>query len=435
MKNQNKKVMKIMRASILSLLLLFIGQLSLDAQVYVEKQTRHRFAQMTFGLDVFGNGGATSHFLNSEGIEQELNLGNMASPRLIIGGTHFWGHADFAVIFPLSMMEYNLEGQQVTFGTSVETSFKYFPWRIKHHRFAPYLGISLTGYYFRQENTTVENGLGAELARSNVPVMAGFTFNHNNHLLEAGVSYLSRNESAYYLSEDFKSDISIAPTFFSLSYRYMLDTSLSAERSWESGETGKLTEQFASEGKLNGLFISAGPSAAFSIGESSYNTEERPFLFDEIANTFGDFAVGYYLHNQDINFSINYRGYKANNVAYNVDQEMSRRSIGFEVTKMFGDYHGFVPYVGPILSYENLSFIENYEGDVVHDLVEKKMAMGLTFGWDIRPNRVQTWLLRTNLRWYPSLNLDVAADQVISFNVLEFNFIQAVYFPGRKKLF
>jgi len=116
-----------------------------------------------------------------------------------------------------------------------------------------------------------------------------------------------------------------------------------------------------------------------------------------------------------------------------VAQETQRNSIGIEVTKMLGDYHGFVPFVGPIVSFENLNFKESFAGESVHDIEENKAAVGLTFGWDIRPNRIQTWLLRTNLRWYPSLNIEVAPEQLISFNNLEFNFIQLVYYPGRGK--
>ncbi len=408
---------------------------SVDAQVYVEKQTRHRFAQMTMGVDYFGNGGVESSFLNAQGVEQALTLDNMTTPRLIIGGTHFWGHADFSVVFPLSVTTAEIDGQSLTFASTIETSFKYFPWRIKHHRFAPYVGISLSGYYFQQDILGIENGEGPELVNSVLPLMAGFTFNHKNHLIEAGVSYIRRNQPDYYIAEDYKTQLNIAPTFFNLSYKYMLDTSLSAERSWESGDTEKLTEKFASEGMLNNFFISAGPSAAFTLGESTYNTINRAFLPQATFSTFGDFGVGYYMHKPDLNFTINYRGYKGTNAAYDVSQDLQRQSVGFEVIKMLGDYHGFVPYVGPIVSLENLSFKEVYAGETVHDISESQVAMGFTFGWDIRPNRVQTWLLRTNLRWYPKLELGVGAEQIISFNTLEFNFIQAVFYPGRRKLY
>jgi hypothetical protein len=57
----------------------------LEAQPYVEGgQTRHRFAQTTLGTDarVFGPADA-------------ITSGSLQDTRLIIGGTHFWGHADF----------------------------------------------------------------------------------------------------------------------------------------------------------------------------------------------------------------------------------------------------------------------------------------------------------------------------------------------------
>ena len=102
-----------------------------------------------------------------------------------------------------------------------------------------------------------------------------------------------------------------------------------------------------------------------------------------------------------------------------------------EATKSLFDYHGFVPFVGPAMSYEKLSFKESFEGQKVHDLVDNKIAYGITFGWDIRPNRIQSWLLRTNLRWYPNLNLEVDIDNRISFNNIEFNFIQLIIYPSR----
>ena len=47
--------------------------------------------------------------------------------------------------------------------------------------------------------------------------------------------------------------------------------------------------------------------------------------------------------------------------------------------------------------------------------------------WDIRPNNDQFVILRTNLRYVPALNLKVAAGKTVSFEQLEFNFIQAVF--------
>jgi hypothetical protein len=144
-----------------------------------------------------------------------------------------------------------------------------------------------------------------------------------------------------------------------------------------------------------------------------------------------DFAFGYYMHKPDMNIAAHFRSYGTSTEAYEVTQELRRRSVGLEVTKCLFDYHGFVPFIGPVVTYENLVFKETLEGQPTYDLSDPQIGYGLTFGWDIRPNRLQSWLLRTNLRWFPDLKLQVEGDAGISFDNVEFNFIQLVIFPGR----
>ncbi|MEM9022180.1 MAG: hypothetical protein AAGB22_00465, partial [Bacteroidota bacterium] len=55
----------------------------------------------------------------------------------------------------------------------------------------------------------------------------------------------------------------------------------------------------------------------------------------------------------------------------------------------------------------------------------------LTVGWDIRPNRIQWFLLRTNLRYFPRIRLDLGGDLTYRFDAFEFNFIQFICFPDR----
>ena len=114
---------------------------------------------------------------------------------------------------------------------------------------------------------------------------------------------------------------------------------------------------------------------------------------------------------------------------YGAAQELQRKSIGLEITKFLFDYHGFVPFAGPILTYESLQFDESFDGNFFTRDVND-FAYGLTFGWDIRPNRIQSWILRTNLRLYPKLELETNS-QSIDFSNLEFNFIQLIIFPER----
>ena len=405
-----------------------------SGQVYVEKQTRHRFAQMNFGVDFFRSIGGSSSFLNTEGVLEEFQLEAYSTPRLIIGGTHFWGHADFTISFPLSSKTYVKNGQEISFSSGLDTSFKVYPWKIKHGRIAPFGGIALSGFSFRQNNTTAEELNGASINKTVFPIMGGLTYNYKSHLLEIGVSKYFKNNLEYYVSDSQTTEVSVPSTFVNVSYRYMLDTSLGAERGWESGETETLTEKLNEQGHLNGFFLSAGPSSSFPLSIGKYNSDERPYLGKPAVGVFFEYALGYYLHNPDLNFSVTLRNYKASEDAFSVVQETGRRSIGFEVTKMLGDYHGFVPFIGPTVSMEKLNFSEIENDELIHDLQENKLGYGVTFGWDIRPNRIGGWLLRTNLRWTPSLSLDVVDGKDVSFGALEFNFIQLVIYPNRFKL-
>src|SRR5690606_27366089 len=104
---------------------LLISGISLNAQTYViGGNTRHRFAQLNIGFDYrfLANKNTQSYNLHN-GILQSIQLAPLHETRIIIGGTHFWGHADFFVAFPLTHI--NFTG----FKTGVETGSKYYPWR------------------------------------------------------------------------------------------------------------------------------------------------------------------------------------------------------------------------------------------------------------------------------------------------------------------
>lgn len=79
-----------------------------------------------------------------------------------------------------------------------------------------------------------------------------------------------------------------------------------------------------------------------------------------------------------------------------------------------------MPFLGPHLSYERLSVRGTVRGDAV------LWRPGVTFGWDIRPDRLQSMILRTNLRYTPKLELIVTDGRQVALDQLEINFIQFV---------
>jgi len=95
------------------------------------------------------------------------------------------------------------------------------------------------------------------------------------------------------------------------------------------------------------------------------------------------------------------------------------------------DYHGFATFVGAAISQKWLR-IKKTNLSVENEISKfNGIKPGLIFGWDIRPNRIQSWYLRTNLRWFPNLNVKMKSGKNVSFDQLEFNFIQLVIFPER----
>lgn len=412
-------------------LLFTVGVLPIFAQVYTTKQTRHRFAQMNVGLDVQSAFGGSTSYIGADGNVQTLDLQNTFSPRLIIGGTHFWGHADFYLAIPVYSSTLKKENQEVISVRGVETVFKYYPLRIEHGKLRPYLGTSLAPFFHEQRNKNLTYGSGPELNHTSFPLLGGLTYNSKQHLFELGVAWNYRNQKEYYTSRDQVAQISTAPIYASLAYKFMLETTLGAEQDWESGRTQEITTKLAEKKRLNSLYVGAGFSSAFWLRESSYNRNFRPYIEKYTTSLMLDYTLGYYLHKPDVNIAIGYRGYNGSTNSYGAVQSLNRKSFLLEATKYLFDYQGFVPFVGPAISYEQLNFEESFEDVQTVNLSDDKLGYGLTFGWDIRPNRIQTWILRTNLRWYPNLFLEVDPSSNVRFDNLEFNFIQLIVYPGR----
>lgn len=419
-------MIRIITAFILSLIIMPVF-----SQVYMEKQTRHRFAQLNLGFDIQSSFGGNARFLDPNGNIHSTDFQNTYAPRFIIGGTHFWGHADFYIGIPMYTPTLKQENQEITSIRGVETVFKYYPYRIEHNKIRPYIGTSIAPFYHEQINNNFQYPSGPELNNTSLPLLMGMTYNSNQHLFELGIAWNYQNQRDYYISRDQIAKINTPPIFATLSYKFILETTLSAEKDWESGRTAEMTSQLAGQRKLNGFYFGAGISSAFWLKESSYNLSNRPYIEKYSTSIMPDFTLGYYLHQPDINLAFAYRGYGGSTNTYGAIQNLQRKSLLFEATKYVFDYHGFAPFLGSSISYENLTFEESFEGIKMVDIGENKIGYGLTFGWDIRPNRLQSWVLRTNLRWYPNLYLDVDPNSKVSFDNLEFNFIQLIIYPNR----
>ena len=193
-------------------------------------------------------------------------------------------------------------------------------------------------------------------------------------------------------------------------------------------------ELHLSNGK--GLFLAAGPSSAFPVASSSYISEELPYLDDQsFPIIFPDFALGWHFTKADAVVAVSQRAMTQKRSAYDFEQVISRNSTILEAYKFLGDYHGFVPYVGVGVSRERIGLEEWDAGNQLTDLTFDPTPWHIVFGWDIRPSeKGDFWVLRTNLRIPPQLQLDHGeANHTLSLQHMEFNFIQLVVYPQRWK--
>jgi len=384
-------------------------------------RTRHRFAEMYVGTDFrfFPGAGTQSKSISADGSLKNMEMDNHAENRLLIGATHFWGHADFFLAIPVTRFN------KTSFSTGVETGGRYFPWKIERGKLRPWLGISLAATAYRQ-------GEGTKQTRFTVPLSSGASYRTRNHLIEFSAAMDFGKAQRYYISREVATTVSLHNLSVGLSYKYVFDVTLSAEKDWQSGRTQRITDTLAALNRLNGFTLAAGPSSAFYLKTSDHNASEHPWLGQhKSAKVFPEFGIGYYWHKPDLQLNMAYRSVKSELKAYGYKQKLQRKSLTLEAYKFIGDYHGFVPFIGPSLSYELLSLTEGEAHTTPNKKEKEYIRPGITFGWDIRPNRIQSMLLRTNLRWIPNLNVSMKEGKKISFDQLEFNFIQLVVFPGR----
>ncbi|MEL7532983.1 MAG: hypothetical protein AAFN10_16825, partial [Bacteroidota bacterium] len=361
-------------------------------------------------------------------------LGNSLEPRLTISGLHFWGYGEFYVSIPVAGIDLN-KNQQVakSYSTSVETGARVYPTQIRQGKVAPYVGVSFNNNYFRQRFRDSDEA-GPAMQRKIIPIHAGLVYNHKALLFEAGLSYFGKGDDDYYVSRTQAATFERPQLGLNLGMKWFFDTTLGAERAWENGKSAQLADEMNAKRALNGLSFLIGPSSAFTTAKSSYNQQERPWLEDHTGSgVFLELGVGYYLAKPDLHFNLAWRRNSSSIGSYGITQRLNRQAFTLEAFKYLFDYHGFVPYIGPSISFEQLSGLETDRGTETLNLNRTAILPAITFGWDIRPDNVQSFILRTNLRYAPFLTMDTPSGERLNFSQLEFNFITFVYYPGRAK--
>ena len=387
------------------------------------------FASLTLGGDLLTLGHSAT-LIN--GLKTQLPAQTM--PRINVGGTHFWGHTDFYVTFPLGLSlglgKAGVNGFNYTEG--VETGAKFYPWAMKKGRLTPYIGISFQPMSFKYTLKGDEYKYeGSNYSKFITPIHAGLTYTSRNYMYNIGARWVKNANFDYYQSPDIKVASSYSPLNFNISIFRFMDTDKSLASSRALDQLNKKYYVLEKENGISGWYWAIGPSTALQMSKSSYFKNAHPYFYEDMNNSFlvPEIAVGKYYYKGDFNVNVAARYMFWSKSAFDTKITMSRFSTAVEGYKFLLDYHGFVPFVGPSIMLDHLVVNEN--GSKITNV---KPAIGIVFGWDIRLSQTGTSLLRTNLRYVPGHHVKVRDDKIM-FDHLEFNFIQYVKFFGRAKIY
>ena len=420
-------MLKINKKYLLTVLYLSILTFKLFGQVYVEKgKNRYTFAQTTIGYDFdYTPSLGHSEFLNSQNQLEKFNFRNKVSPTITITGLHFWGHAEFFTGFSFLNISLGKSTTNYLFNRSAGTGAKFFPFALKAKTLRPYAGFSIAGFKYKKDEA-------ATFRRVECPVLFGLTYSFKRGMLEFGAAYYYGNDYNYFISKTQQVKLTTPPIAFNVDFKYYIDFSMSSYKRDLNGENKRILETLTAKKRRSSFFIAAGPAYSFILNRSSYNKEVRPYLDDyKITSIFPDLGIGYYNYGLDAALNLSYRFYSASLNGHAVQQNVTRNSLGLEMYKFLGDYHGFVPFIGPIISLESISARETENDVALFSKHREFIAGGIIAGWDIRPTRTDWWGIRTNIRYFPKLGINITGNKSLNLSQLELNFLQLVIYPNR----
>ena len=424
-----------MRVIILFVIIVIFSNITL-AQEYIEEgRKRLNFAKTYFELgSQFSPSFMGKKLIGNNTIQSFENPASL-NPYINIGGLHFWGHADFYISIPLTRIKLNKnDSLNFNYNNSVVTGARFMPWAYKDKRIRPFIGASWAVINLNQNID--DQLLKSSFSKNKILIDVGIVYGKKNFMARLGVNYNLNNEWNYPISKTNFQTIS-TPNFtpyFGLIYSY------ESTRSKNMEKTNKILNEYAtlSSPTMNvtekgDWFVGIGPSTSFIISESKYNKEMNPFFTSKpISNTFFDIALGYQFNKVGIVTAISYRTPTFKNESFGVKQVLAKQSVTVEAYKFLTDYSGFTPFIGITLGFDNLKF-EEKSADRNVNINKNIINPGLIFGWDILPGKTQQpFVLRTNLRWFPFEKINVN-DKVFSLNQIEYNVIQAVFYPSRFK--
>lgn len=318
---------------------------------------------------------------------------------------------------------------ELIFSTGGDLSARYYPWRVEYGFIRPFLGISVN----EMKVGMVDNQIGSRQELFiNTSAVGGFSYSKNRWQINAELMWILNNRRNFYSNSSNNYSLEIPQAYFSFGIVKYFEGTLNLEEDHKSGRVYEKEKQYRKEGKLNSFSLSFAPSGGYFLHAPSYNDPQRQSLPRHKASMIWEYGAGYLFHDSGIHIGVSYRDYTSSSESFNFEHLIRRRSIAFEVRKFLWDYHGFVPFIGPSISFEKWAVGEFADDTQLGETQRSTMVSpGIVFGWDIISSPLETWVLRTNLRYYPFQKIKDVDGKTIRVDQFEFNFIQIVVYPNR----
>lgn len=391
---------------------------------------QHSFAQTYFGASTHFLMGGTTTYIDTLGVSHQTDLPTTFQPKLSIGGLHFWKRMDIYVSFSLPNVKWGTaDGVEYKYSAGIETGARYYPFKIKHGTISPYIGMNWANFSYSQKAPGMETG--TRINRNVLNLETGIAYRNKGFILEFNFQYMATNSFNYPTSRNSFGTLNFSPISVGISMKYALDFTASAGSSGARKFNRRLDSVLVVKKWNNAFHIGIGPSAAFGMAATGYNSKFRPFLSDPLpVSLCPDFGIGYYFEKPALDIRISARAMFFNQAGYGFQQKLDRVSVALEVYKFLFNYKGFVPFVGAFASYEYLHLTEKDNEVTLTNQEAHLPGWGFVLGWDIRPNKSDWWVLRTNARFMPYVNMKVQDENYV-ISQWEFNFIQFVFYPQR----
>ena len=386
---------------------------------------RLRFAELTLGLDGLVLPATTTLAAAGAGA-RTVSVPARVMPRLTLGGTHFWGWAEFYLAFPIPAAAIGSRGPtDARWSSNVETGARVYSGPLTAGTVRPFAAIALGRASVREQRAA---GTGPTVTSLRPLPSIGASWAVGRVIVEGGLQWLGGGTLPSPIDRQTAGAFAIPQTAFWFGAKRRLETTNNAEmRARLAGESGGKA-LLRREGVPGGAFIGIGPTAAWALTASTHNVPVSPRLPERDPNARAiDFAAGWHFKSARLSLALPYRRFTSRNEGFGLAQSRRRDAIGIEALRFIGDYTGFVPFVGAGVSGERYTVTEQNGSQTATRWSRAHLAPTVVVGWDIRPTRQDRIVLRTNLRYTPGASLDIPARGRVQLPAFEFNFIQLIW--------